>query len=245
MKKIVTKPTQQIYKNYTSEDFKVWKILFNRQLKNLKGIVADEFIQALKNLNFTAEKIPNFIEINKTLKKLTGWSIKTVPNISPPDEFFSLLSEKSFTTTCWLRSMNQIDYLEEPDMFHDVFAHVPLLSNKNYTHFFKEIGEIAMSVIHDPLKLKKLQRIYWFTIEFGVIKRKDKLKSYGAGLISSIEEVNKVSKKLGVFEEYDIIKILNRPFNIDTVQPAYFVINSFSQLYQSLNQVETLLSKAA
>jgi len=238
VKKIVTKPTQQIYKNYTPEDFKVWKILFNRQLKNLEGIVADEFIQALKNLNFTAEKIPNFIEINKTLKKLTGWSIKTVPNISPPDEFFSLLSEKSFTTTCWLRSMNQIDYLEEPDMFHDVFAHVPLLSNKNYTHFFKEMGEIAMSVIHDPLKLKKLQRIYWFTIEFGLIKNNENIKIYGAGIISSKEESQNVSSNKSLKREFNVSKIMNHSFRTDVIQDTYYYINSFEQLILSLPEIK-------
>ena len=237
MKKIITKPTQQIYKNYTSDDFKVWKILFNRQLKNLKGIVADEFIQALKNLNFTAEKIPNFIEINKTLKKLTGWSIKTVPNISPPDEFFSLLSEKSFTTTCWLRSMNQIDYLEEPDMFHDVFAHVPLLSNKEYTSFFKEIGQIAMSVIDDSIKLKKLQRIYWFTIEFGLIKKHDKFKIYGAGIISSKEESNNVLSNKSQKKKFEVNIVMNQSFKIDVVQDTYYYIDSFEELTLSLDEI--------
>ena len=96
MKNIVTRPTKQIYQNYTKEDFKVWNILFKRQLKNLNDIVAEEFIVALKELNFRAEKIPNFIEINNTLKNTTGWTIKTVPNISPPEEFFSYLSKKKF-----------------------------------------------------------------------------------------------------------------------------------------------------
>ena len=133
MKKTGSKPTVQIYENYTREDFKVWKILFNKRIENLQGIVAEEFLVALKDLNFKAEKIPNFVEINSILKNTTGWSIKTVPNISPPEEFFPFCLKNSQPLLA--RSIDQIDYLEEPDMFHDVFAHVPLLSNKDYTNF--------------------------------------------------------------------------------------------------------------
>ncbi len=237
MKNIVIRPTNQIYKNYTKEDFKVWNILFNRQLNNLKGIVADEFITALNVLNFKAEKIPNFTEINNTLKNITGWTIKTVPNISPPKEFFYYLSKKKFTTTCWLRSMSQIDYLEEPDMFHDVFAHVPLLSNKEYTNFFREIGQIAMSVIDDPLKLKKLQRIYWFTIEFGLIKNNNKFKIYGAGIISSKEESMNVLSNKSQKKKFDVNRIMNHSFRIDVVQDTYYYIGSFEELSSSLDEI--------
>ena len=237
MKKTASKPTVQIYKNYTGEDFKVWRILFNKRLENLQGIVAEEFLIALKDLNFRAEKIPNFNEINKTLRNTTGWSIKTVANISPPKEFFSFLSMKKFTATCWLRSIDQIDYLEEPDMFHDVFGHVPLLSNKDYTDFFKEMGEIAMSVIEDPKKLEKLQRIYWFTIEFGLIRKNNDFKIYGAGIISSNEESKNALSKKSKKWEFDVKKIMNHPFRIDIVQDTYYYINSFEQLTSSIAEI--------
>ena len=237
MKKTPPKPTVQIYKNYTREDYKVWKILFNKRLENLQGIVAEEFLIALKNLNFKAEKIPNFIEINNILRSTTGWSIETVPNISPPEEFFSFLSMKKFTATCWLRSIDQIDYLEEPDMFHDVFAHVPLLSNKDYTNFFKEMGEIAESVIEEPKKLEKLQRLYWFTIEFGLIKKNNDFKIYGAGIISSDEESKNVLSKKSKKLEFDVKKVMNQPFRIDVVQDTYYYINSFEQLTSSIPEI--------
>ena len=237
MKKTPPKPTVQIYKNYTREDYKVWKILFNKRLENLQGIVAEEFLIALKNLNFKAEKIPNFIEINNILRSTTGWSIETVPNISPPEEFFSFLSMKKFTATCWLRSIDQIDYLEEPDMFHDVFAHVPLLSNKDYTNFFKEMGEIAETVIEEPKKLEKLQRIYWFTIEFGLIKKNNDFKIYGAGIISSDEESKNVFSKKSRKLEFDVKKVMNQPFRIDVVQDTYYYINSFEQLTSSIPEI--------
>ena len=234
---MLPKPTVQIYKNYTREDYKVWKILFNKRLENLQGIVAEEFLIALKNLNFKAEKIPNFIEINNILRSTTGWSIETVPNISPPEEFFSFLSMKKFTATCWLRSIDQIDYLEEPDMFHDVFAHVPLLSNKDYTNFFKEMGEIAETVIEEPKKLEKLQRIYWFTIEFGLIKKNNDFKIYGAGIISSDEESKNVLSKKSRKLEFDVKKVMNQPFRIDVVQDTYYYINSFEQLTSSIAEI--------
>ena len=237
MKKTASKPTVQIYENYTREDYKVWEILFNKRLENLQGIVAEEFLVALDDLNFKAEKIPNFVEINNILKNRTGWSIKTVPNISPPEEFFSFLSMKKFTATCWLRSIDQIDYLEEPDMFHDVFAHVPLLSNKDYTNFFKEMGEIAMSVIEDPKKLEKLQRIYWFTIEFGLIKKNNRFKIYGAGIISSDEESKNALSKKSKKCEFDVKKVMNHSFRIDIVQDTYYYINSFDQLTSSIAEI--------
>ena len=237
MKKTASKPTVQIYENYTREDYKVWEILFNKRLENLQGIVAEEFLVALDDLNFKAEKIPNFVEINNILKNRTGWSIKTVPNISPPEEFFSFLSMKKFTATCWLRSIDQIDYLEEPDMFHDVFAHVPLLSNKDYTDFFKEMGEIAMSVIEDPKKLEKLQRIYWFTIEFGLIKKNNGFKIYGAGIISSDEESKNALSKKSKKCEFDVKKVMNHSFRIDIVQDTYYYINSFDQLTSSIAEI--------
>ena len=237
MKKTASKPTVQIYENYTREDYKVWEILFNKRLENLQGIVAEEFLVALDDLNFKAEKIPNFVEINNILKNRTGWSIKTVPNISPPEEFFSFLSMKKFTATCWLRSIDQIDYLEEPDMFHDVFAHVPLLSNKDYTNFFKEMGEIAMSVIEDPKKLEKLQRIYWFTIEFGLIKKNNGFKIYGAGIISSDEESKNALSKKSKKCEFDVKKVMNHSFRIDIVQDTYYYIDSFEQLASSIAEI--------
>ena len=237
MKKTASKPTVQIYENYTREDYKVWEILFNKRLENLQGIVAEEFLVALNDLNFKAEKIPNFVEINNILKNRTGWSIKTVPNISPPEEFFSFLSMKKFTATCWLRSIDQIDYLEEPDMFHDVFAHVPLLSNRDYTNFFKEMGEIAMSVIEDPKKLEKLQRIYWFTIEFGLIKKNNGFKIYGAGIISSDEESKNALSKKSKKCEFDVKKVMNHSFRIDIVQDTYYYINSFDQLTSSIAEI--------
>ena len=209
---------------------KVWKTLIDF----LKGIVADEFLFGLKDLGFSPNRIPNFLDINKILKNYN--TLKQLSN-SPQRVFFQ--SKK--LATCWLRSMSQIDYLEEPDMFHDVFAHVPLLSNEDYTSFFKEIGQIAVEVINDPLKLTMLQRLYWFTIEFGLIVSGDNYKIYGAGIISSREESKNVFSKKSKKLSFDVKKIMNHSFRTDVIQDTYYVIDSFEQLTRSVDEIRKQL----
>jgi phenylalanine-4-hydroxylase len=235
------RPTKQIYSDYTEQDFLVWKILFNRQMDVLKPIVSKEYLDGIKAVQFNADKIPNFSELNELLKPITGWSLHTVPNISPQKEFFEYLSQKKFTSTCWLRTMEQLDYLEEPDMFHDVFAHIPLLSNHSYVDFFKGISDIALKHINKPKAVELLGRIYWFTIEFGLIKENEGLKIYGAGIISSMGETKHCLSEKAIHIPYDVQKIFNTNFRTDIIQENYFVVDSFQQLYKSLPEIEHLL----
>jgi len=240
MRAAVEKPREQIYSNYTEEDFAVWKRLYEKQMYNFQGKVVDEFNLGIAHLNFNADEIPNFEKINNKLLALTGWSIKTVPNLAEADLFFEQLSKRRFTSTCWLRSMEEFDYLQEPDMFHDVFAHVPMLCNKKYTDFFHKIGQLATS-FHDQEAVKMLQRLYWYTIEFGVLQTKDDLKIYGAGIISSVGEINNVYGGLAQIKPFNIQEVLYTPFEIDKVQPLYFYIESFDQLQKALDGIEILL----
>lgn len=238
------RPTQQIYSNYTHQDFEVWETLFNRQLNLLKPIVSDEYLKALKVINFKADEIPNFIEVNKILAHTTSWSLVVVPNISEQKDFFTFLSHKKFTTTCWLRTMKQLDYLEEPDMFHDVFGHVPLLTNQAYVGFFKGISDIALKYLNNPKAIELLGRLYWFTIEFGLIKENNQIKIYGAGIISSKGETENCFNKNVKQLPFDIEIIFNTHYRTDVFQECYFVIDSFQQLYDSLSEIELLLEKA-
>ena len=240
MRAAVEKPGEQIYSNYTEEDFAVWKGLYEKQMYNLQGKVVDEFNQGIAHLNFNADEIPNFEKINNKLLALTGWSIKTAPNLAEADLFFEQLSKRRFTSTCWLRSMEEFDYLQEPDMFHDVFAHVPMLCNKKYTDFFHKIGQLATS-FHNQEAIKMLQRLYWYTIEFGVLQTKDDLKIYGAGIISSVGEINNVYGGLAQIKPFNIQEVLHTPFEIDKVQPLYFYVESFDQLQKALDGIEILL----
>lgn len=236
------RPTQQIYADYTQEDFEVWRILYDRQMKNLRGKVADEYLEALEKIGFVRDQIPSFAEINQRLGALTGWSLVTVPNISPPRAFFQRLSEKKFTATCWLRKMEELDYLEEPDMFHDVFAHAPLLTNKDYTDFFHSIGVMAMKYLDDDEVILKLQRLYWFTIEFGLVRAPDgQLRIYGAGIVSSKGETEHALSDRSVKHNFDVHQIYQHDFRTDIIQEEYYVIDSFAQLASGLAEYEQAL----
>lgn len=237
------RPTKQIYSDYTEQDFEVWKILFERQMKSLEKTVSSEFLKALKTIHFSANKIPDFQEVNKTLGSLTGWSLEVVPNISPQKIFFQFLSQKKFTATCWLRTLNQLDYIEEPDMFHDVFAHVPLLTNSSYCDFFKGISEIALEHFDNPKAIELMGRVYWFTIEFGLIRENNDLKIYGAGIISSAGETRHCLDPAIPKIEFNVDKILNSDFRTDILQDKYFVIDSFDQLYHSLPEIRVSLQE--
>ncbi len=207
----------------------------------LSQTVSRNYLDALKIVNFRNDKIPDFNEVNSTLNDLTGWNLHVVPNISPQKEFFKYLSEKKFTATCWLRSFEQLDYIEEPDMFHDVFAHVPLLSNTAYCNFFKGISDIALEHIDDPKAIELLGRIYWFTIEFGLIRENDKLKIYGAGIISSNGETKHCLSNECEKLNFDVNKIMSTDFRTDILQDKYFVIDSFDQLYNALPEIRKLV----
>jgi phenylalanine-4-hydroxylase len=235
------RPTQQIYSNYTPEDFEVWKTLFNRQMDILQYAVSAEYLSALDTVEFKPERIPDFKLLDKTLLDTTGWSIETVPNICPQKEFFEFLSQKKFTATCWLRTMAQLDYLEEPDMFHDVFGHVPLLSDEAYGRFFLALSEIALQHIHDPLAIELLSRVYWFTIEFGLMHENGKLKIYGAGVISSKGEAPHAMTENTSKLNFDVAKMIDTPYRTDILQDKYFVIDSFEQLFHSIPQIRACL----
>jgi phenylalanine-4-hydroxylase len=239
----IKRPTQQIYSNYTSQDFDVWNVLFTRQLELLKPIVSKEYLKAIEIIEFNKDEIPDFNRIDEILSQYTGWSLVVVPNISEQKDFFTFLSQKKFTSTCWLRSMDQLDYLEEPDMFHDVFGHVPLLSNKAYVDFFKGISDIALRHIDNPNAIILLGKIYWFTIEFGLIKEDDEVKIYGAGIISSKGESTHCLSSNATHLPFDIQTIFDTNYRTDTIQEHYFIIDSFEQLYQSLGNLETCLIK--
>lgn len=231
------RPTEQIYTNYTKEDFLVWETLFTRQMDTLSTHASNDYLNAINQIQFNRNQIPDFIEVNKILNASTGWGLTTVPNISPPKLFFEFLTKKQFTATCWLRTMAQLDYLEEPDMFHDVFGHAPLLTNHNYGNFFQELGRLAVTHEGNDEIINRIGRLYWFTIEFGLIKESDRLKVFGAGIMSSRSEsahaLSHNSKKL----DFDVGKIMNTDYRTDILQSQYFVIDSFEQLANSIEEI--------
>lgn len=222
--------------SYTEADFQTWKYLFETQQKNLEGKVCWEYLDCLEQLSkvLNPHEIPSIKKINELLQKKTGWSIHIVAGLIEAAEFFDHLKNKRFCSSTWLRSKEELHYIEEPDMFHDVFGHVPLLMNPDYASFAQKIGELACLWIHDENKIRQIQRLYWFTIEFGVITRENIVKSYGAGIISSVEESIVIAENERQFVPYSVDEIIHKEYNIDTIQPLYYVIENFKQLYDSL-----------
>ncbi len=230
---------KQNYENYTAEDQQVWKILFDRQFPALPKAATKEFLTGLDKVNFTGEGIPNFEDTNKILKELTGWEIYAVPGIVEDGLFFDLMSNKKFPATTWVRKMSELDYLEEPDMFHDVFAHIPLLTNQAFVDFLQAISQFGHEWIEDEWAIHLLSRIYWFTIEFGLIREEEGLRIYGAGILSSSGETEFSLSNGPNHFEYDVDKILDTPYRKDIMQENYFIIDSYEQLYESLPEIKS------
>lgn len=235
---------KQLYENYTKEDFKVWKTLFERQVKNLQDKSCEEYLICLTQMKevLNANNVPNFEGLNALLFSTTGWKVDVVPGLIPVDEFFNLLSQKRFCSSTWLRKMEQLDYLEEPDMFHDIFGHIPLFMNKDYAAFAQKMGELGVKYSQDEQIVKELQRIYWFTVEFGLVKEQG-TKIYGAGIISSFGETNFVYTDEPEIIPFSLEEVIATDFCNSEIQTKYFLLESMDNLYDVFHQYEVLLEK--
>lgn len=232
---------KQQYNNYTSEDFAVWKLLFERQIDLLTNLAAPEYLQAVSEIGFTSDKIPDFNETNAVLLSKTGWSIEVVEGIISEPDFFNLLANKKFPATTWLRKLSELDYLPEPDMFHDVFGHLPLLVNQQFCNFFEVIGQLGIKHIHQPDIVTMLGRLYWFTVEFGLIETSKGLRIYGAGILSSNGESKFAVSDVPQHLKYDPETIMHTAFENDRIQDKYFIITSFDQLYESVEAIKRII----
>lgn len=231
----------QRYELYTAEDVRVWHTLFTRQMQYLQRYATDDYLKAVEAVGFHKDEIPHFQRATARLQAATGWQLAVVPELVPTAHFFSLLAQRIFPATAWLRTYKQIDYLEEPDMFHDVFGHVPLLMIDAYADFMEGIGKLAMKWIDVPEVIKLLGRIYWFTIEFGLIEQDKKQKIYGAGIISSATEAAHSMSVDSIKSSFNLECMLQTGYRTDVLQDKYFVISSFNQLYEALPTIDVLL----
>jgi phenylalanine-4-hydroxylase len=237
---------KQHYDNYTTEDFAIWNLLFTRQLENLKDKASTAYLEALVKMKpvLNATEIPDFNKLNHWFETETGWQIECVPGLIPVEDFFELLAQKKFCSSTWLRSMENLDYLEEPDMFHDIFGHVPLLCNPIFSNFMHEFGKLGVQMKDDKERLVQLQRLYWFTIEFGLIHEQTS-KIYGAGIASSFGETNLSIGNSVKVSPFDLEAILNQPFETDHVQNHYFLIASYEQLFEAIMNLKKEWVKAS
>jgi phenylalanine-4-hydroxylase len=242
---------KQEYDKYVAEDHQVWSILYEKMMKILPDYATKAYIEGIEKVGFEPNRIPEFSLSNENLKAITGWMIYVVPGLIDNKPFFEHLSNREFPASTWLRKMSQLEYLEEPDMFHDVFGHVPLLANEHFANFLSKLAEIALEHIEDEWAVEILSRLYWYTIEFGLIREDGKLKVYGAGILSSSgETVYSIDSDIPVRHEYNVRQIFSTPYIKDKFQEQYFVIDSYEQLYNSIPEIRAVLktelsSKAA
>jgi phenylalanine-4-hydroxylase len=230
---------KQQFEQYTQEDFDVWKTLFDRQVVNLQDKACSEYLNALEEMGevLYSDRIAEFSQLNEWFNSRTGWKMYCVPGLIPVDEFFELLAKKQFCSSTWLRTLSQLDYLEEPDMFHDVFGHIPLLSNSIFSEFIHEFGKLGVQHKENEQRIIQLQRLYWFTIEFGLINENGP-KVYGAGIASSFGESIVSLKPETVRVPFNLDEILETSFETDKIQTKYFVIENMEQLYSAILELK-------
>ncbi|MGS1017370.1 phenylalanine 4-monooxygenase [Allosphingosinicella humi] len=217
----------QRWEEFTAEDHWVWDTLFARQQSLLQGRAVAEFAQGLDVLSLSRPGIPHFDELNEKLNKRTGWTVVAVPGLVPDDVFFKHLSERRFPAGNFIRAANQLDYLEEPDAFHDVFGHVPLLAQPEVADFMQALGHLGLEAL-DKGALHRLARLYWYTVEFGLVREGGEMRIYGAGILSSFGESHYSLESAKPHRvDFDLKRVLRTSYRTDTFQQSYFVIDRF------------------
>lgn len=216
---------------YTDEENQIWHELITRQTPIVQNRGCDEYLAGLKLLNLSHDKIPQCQEISSVLKEKTGWTLEPVAALIPCDDFFKLISERKFPAATFIRRREELDYLEEPDIFHETFGHCPLLTNSIYADFTHAYGKLGLKA--SPEDREMLAKLYWFTIEFGLVKTSAGLRAYGGGILSSKNEtIYCLESPIPIRKPFDVLEILRTPHRIDIMQPIYYVIDDFNILYQ-------------
>jgi len=220
----------QGWSQYTSAEHAVWDQLYQRQVRQLPGRVAPVFLEGLERLGMAQPGIPDFEQLSARLMRATGWSVVAVPGLVPDAVFFEHLSQRRFVAGSFIRRPEQLDYLQEPDVFHDVFGHVPLLAHPVFADYMQAYGQGGLRALKFDA-IHKLSRLYWYTVEFGLIRDGDALRIYGAGIVSSHGETryaldDPAPLRIG----FNLPRVLRTRYRIDSFQQNYFVIESFDDL---------------
>lgn len=216
--------------HWSDEENLVWHDLVVRQMEIIRGRACDEFMHGLELLNLPQDRIPQLEEVNQVLAKTTGWQVAQVPALINFDEFFKLLANKQFPVATFIRSREEFDYLQEPDIFHEIFGHCPLLTNKAFAHFTHTYGKLGYAASKQDRVY--LARLYWFTVEFGLLKQADELRIYGGGILSSPGETL-YALESDKPERHDMVALeaLRTPYRIDIMQPVYYTLQGLDDLF--------------
>jgi phenylalanine-4-hydroxylase len=229
----------QKFEDYTQEQHSTWNILYDRQKAHLQDKASRLYLDTLDAMSdtLTRTSIPMVEEMALQLKKATGWSIEIVPGLIPPSDFFKLLSKKKFCTSTWVRRKDQVDYIEEPDMFHDTFGHIPPLMNADFASFMHRFGEIGTAIANDgrDFQVTQLQRLYWFFVEFGFVREEGEAKLFGAGIMSSYGETTHAWELRNKLKVFNLEEVMSTPFRADVIQHEYYILDNIPELERDLN----------
>ena len=217
---------------YSDEENAIWAELYARQEKAIRGKACDEFLHGLDLIGMPKDRVPQLPEISRVLKRETGWEVAYVPALIPFGEFFRLLANKQFPAATFVRTREELDYLQEPDIFHELFGHTPLLTNPHFADFTHRYGQLGLAASKEDRVF--LARMYWFTVEFGLMQQAGgELKIYGGGILSSIGETEYAyHSNVALRKRFELVDVLRTPYRIDIMQPLYYVIEQLSDLSQ-------------
>jgi len=230
----VTLVEQRYAERYDTEAHDVWSILYERRMRTLRDTGSEVFLNGMERIGLASDRVPELADVNRRLATRTGWAAIGVGGFLPAAQFFSCLAERRFPTTLSLRSRAQLDYLPEPDIFHDVFGHVPLHADPVFADFLQRFGALAAGA-QTPEETTAMARLFWFTVEFGLIRERGRTRVYGSGLISSHGDAANALGSGCDRRPFSLDAVLNEPFEIDHLQNVLFELESFEQLFEAVD----------
>jgi phenylalanine-4-hydroxylase len=237
-------PDENGFIHYSDDEHRTWQSLINRQRPIAKKYACSEYLEALERMRFPDDRIPQCREVSEVLLQTTGWQVEPVAALIPFARFFQLLSEKKFPAASFIRSWDDLDYLQEPDIFHELFGHTPLLTDPRFAEFTHQYGLAGLRTPKENWSM--LARLYWFTVEFGLMNTDKGLKTYGSGIVSSIGETPyAIESDIPIRKPFDPVELLRTPYRIDIFQTVYFVIDSLDDLYDLAQRDLVALIKEA
>lgn len=226
---------EQEWSRYTAENHAVWAILYDRRMRTLRETGSRVFLEGAERIGLRPDRVPDLIDVNRRLAARTGWAAVGVSGYLPARDFFSCLGERRFPTTLTVRPRSQLDYLPEPDIFHHVFGHVPLHADPVFADFLQHFGRLAAAAATED-QVQGLARLFWFTVEFGLIHEQGVVKVYGSGLISSHGDAANALGPRCDRRPFTLEAVLAQPYEIDHLQDVLFVVDSFEQLFAVVDE---------
>jgi phenylalanine-4-hydroxylase len=232
---------EQTWIDYTPEQHAIWAELVSRRMPQLREHACAEYLDGFHQIGLREDQLPDLNAVSELLRPRTGWQSTPVSGFLPADAFFEMLAARLFPTTTWLRSRGSMEYTPEPDIFHDVFGHVPMHAHPIFADFLESYGKICAR-LSDPEALERMGRLFWFTVEFGLIRQDGKVKVYGSGLISSHGECSRVLSGGCEIKDFDLDAVLNQEFQTSEMQPVLYAVQSFEEIYEATKSAEQRLA---